>query len=597
MMEKHAAGRALALSALINLAALIVYAVLMKPYFLSNDDATMRFVADGTRIAYDTHLVYQNVILGWVYHILYAITRRFPWYTLVQWGSAFAALTALGYLFLERLRRLPGVVLTLTTTGIIGYECYIRMQYTRTCAVLTAAGMLLLYKALCRQKQLWPEIAAGFALGTLGALYRFPVFLASGFLTTGCALYPVLRWMKHRGGLRRSLRLVGASAGMVMLAVLLAGADRLAYRSEDWQYYVRFNDARTALLDYGMPDYKTYRERYEALGIDKTAFSMLRTWNFADPEVFSAEALEEIGSWKDEMAKPSFEARLQRFFERVPEGLTHRRALFYAAAAFAALLAAFLAGGGSRRRDLPLLLGGLYTAAAFCGLYFVTYLRGRYLVEWVDAGLLFAAGLSMWSLTAASDSGECEEADGAKTPEPSFGGAQAVPGAKKGPVLRDLLLCGICAAGVLVMVLVRSGEFYPMLRTSADAVNMQMTKTGWQNRLMEAAGDKEHLYLFMMGTLSDDDCFGPFDMAAEGAMNNLLWMGGWSTWSGLYLQTARAFGISNPYRDMIDNDRVLLVDTSVEETLTYLRTHYDESVRAERFGNLGDYPVYRIVTK
>ena len=87
------------------------------------------------------------------------------------------------------------------------------------------------------------------------------------------------------------------------------------------------------------------------------------------------------------------------------------------------------------------------------------------------------------------------------------------------------------------------------------------------------------------------------DMATEGAMNNLLWMGGWSTWSGLYLQTARAFGISNPYRDMIDNDRVLLVDTSVEETLTYLRTHYDESVRAERFGNLGDYPVYRIVTK
>ena len=608
------------ISALVNGAALCLYAILMKPFFLSNDDAAMRFMVDGTRYAADSHLVYQNVILGWIYRLLYAVTRRFPWYTIVQWALIFCALTAIGYVFLTICPLWAGLAAAMLTTGLAGYECYVRIQYTRTCAVLAAAAMLLLYTAAMREKLVWQEAAAGLLLGFFGSLYRLPMFLSSAMLTTGGALFVFLvqfgegKFMlrsegagaggpagnvsegpagdategplKDRAekqawhasekpagnadaGRRRTfVRLFSLCAAMIVLAIAPAGVDKLAYRSSTWKEYTAFNDARTQLLDYGFPSYKKNKEKYEALGIDTTAFDLLVHWNFADPQVFTTEVFEEIGSWKEE--KPSLAETAGEFIRKVPGGLTKRRGLFYA---LAALLLCIALSASSRKGRWALLLAALYECVLFTVLYFYLFRQGRYLVEWVDSGMLFGTGMTLWFLALAS-----------------------LRLNKKGTAVSAVYTLIPAVLCVLVMVIFRWDTFSPMLRSGEDAKNMQYAKIMRQNRLMEAAGDKEHLYLLMLGTLSDDDSFGPFDMAVEKSMDNLLWMGGWAAWTDIYLQTAAAWNVENPYRDMIDREDILLVDSEIEKTLSYLRSHYDPSVKAEKAGNLGDFPVYHIVS-
>ena len=52
------------------------------------------------------------------------------------------------------------------------------------------------------------------------------------------------------------------------------------------------------------------------------------------------------------------------------------------------------------------------------------------------------------------------------------------------------------------------------------------------------------------------------------------------------------YGIENPYRDMIDNEKVRLVADSPERVLTYLHDYYDADCTAEKIGTIGDHNLY-----
>ena len=56
----------------------------------------------------------------------------------------------------------------------------------------------------------------------------------------------------------------------------------------------------------------------------------------------------------------------------------------------------------------------------------------------------------------------------------------------------------------------------------------------------------------------------------------------------------REYGITNPFRDMIGNEQIYLVDDDVEETLAYLRTYYDADVQAVLEAEPGNAKIYRI---
>ena len=549
---------------LVNLAVMVFFAVFVCPVFETNDDSTIRFFVDETKIITDTHLIYQNVILGYIYRLLYTVTRRFPWYSVFMWAVVFASLSAVGYVLFSHMKKWTALVFSLFISLWFGYEGYCTMQYTKVAGLAGGAGMLLIYHACDPERfsgekgrACYPELAAGLLLGCIGSMYRFPMFLAAVLLTTGIPVSMVLGELRIRGKKAFALirALLCACGGMLLLCLLLWGVDTLSYRSPFWQEYLRFNKVRTELLDYGLPAFEEYQGEYESIGLDENAYEILRYWNFADPEVITTEKLETIAGWKQRQSF-SFGEVLNKFFKEVPAGMKGRRVVY-------CLLAVCLLWILCGRRQWQHLAGALWSLLCFFAFYLYLVYRGRYLYNRVDVTLLFALLLVfVWMIRSCKAS----------------------------------LALGCFVMFLGLMEILAGPSAMPALRGSEAAAQREYKKTMQQNRLMEAAGDNDHLYLFTFQTLSDDDSFGPFEMATPGSMANLMWLGGWGAYTRIYQATEERWGISNPYRDMVDNDRVYLVDISVGDRLNYLKSYYGIEAEAVKVGNLGQFPVYSIRT-
>lgn len=113
-----------------------------------------------------------------------------------------------------------------------------------------------------------------------------------------------------RWGLERPAMTRRNAAGYVSLFGLLAvgcglclGMDALAYRSQAWQTFQRFFDARTEVYDYHMDvvtEYEANRAFYESAGISPETFRLLETYNFGVSDAIDTACLEEIAAYANE---------------------------------------------------------------------------------------------------------------------------------------------------------------------------------------------------------------------------------------------------------------------------------------------------------
>ena len=74
-------------------------------------------------------------------------------------------------------------------------------------------------------------------------------------------------------------------------------------------------------------------------------------------------------------------------------------------------------------------------------------------------------------------------------------------------------------------------------------------------------------------------------------------LGGWPAGSKPYLATLKQYGLTNPYRDCIDNSKVYLIDNDINLTLNYIREYYDMEAQAIEAGKFDeDTMMYQIVS-
>ena len=111
---------------------------------------------------------------------------------------------------------------------------------------------------------------------------------------------------------------------------------------------------------------------------------------------------------------------------------------------------------------------------------------------------------------------------------------------------------------------------------------------------MEMAGDKDHLYICSIGDYPAAKAFGPFEAMPKDVVANNVTQGSWSAGSVTYVNALKAYGVTNPYRDMIGNDKVRLVTSDIDVILTYLKDYYDPACTAEKVGKIGKSDVYAI---
>ena len=569
---------------LLTLAIAALFLIFCFPTFETSDDATIIRMVDGSRGSTDPHLIYQNVILGCFYILLYKLPLRLPWYSLVQILMILISMGVLAWCTVLLLGRKKGIIMAFMTDLFLGYECIVQIQYTKTAGLAACAGMLLI---LCcgwfmdrtdRRRKAF-LYGSGICLIAYGSMLRFAQAAVCVALMTGGVLYLLLRLAleesmnsgHRRQGIRhrnRILKLAAVFLAALVIVLLCFGIDSISYRYGRLSGFKRFDAARIELLDHGMPSYNENAEELKAMGIRRSAYRLLKGWTFADPDVFTAEVLEQIGSLKEPVDYLNRD-QIRGFVSEVPAGMLGRRFFYF-------FLAAVLIWLFAGRHDWKDLLCALYSAAAFAAMYYYLYCHGRYLVNRVDVPMLLSLGMTFLFLTGVSNPpGMLQERHFSKGD----------------------LLTGTCAFAMILIVMLspalrpdlqlRGGERAGMFRTYAERS---------RQLLRHASDDPAHLYLAKLYTISDDYAFGVFDTAPVNCLANILWLGGWSYRSGCYLDIMERYGITNPMRDMIDAENVLLVDHQVDRTLKYLRSYYHPDADAREVSAIGDFPVYRVIT-
>lgn len=539
----------------LNIMVMLLLALIMRPSFETNDDIVFAELGSGLRGVKDAHLVFQNYLLGIVYRILYQITGRLPWYTIVQYVVLLAAFSAVTYVLINRLEGNSGLYLSVLLLCVFGYESYIHIQFTKTAGIAAAAAVFLLFHVIASEDFCIWEFLVGILLGLLGFMYREDQFFASSALMAGIGVYFLLTLKKRfpeKAGKR--LGICAGSFGILLLAVFAADrADAFMYRSPQWQEYQEFNRMRSRLLDYGFPDYDTNRALYQELGISEEALQLYKTWNFNDPEKFTAEVMGKLVEQKPERNISG--SQFLRFIKRFP-GDAGKLPAAYLALLFFVLWLIF---GKKKAAGISAFLAEILILT---GIYFYLYFQGRYMVNRVDVGLWFSVCLTMlWILG---------ESLGEKTKISKYGG---------------VLLC-------ITGILISQSFWHTDYRTATAEIPKARVS---QRAVLETIGtDKEHVYLAKSGTVSEIVCYGPFDRMPENLLDNLYWLGGWECRMPGVVKEMEEHGIVNPYRDIIKNNKVYLIDDNIDLTVEYIRQNYDENAEAVFIRTLGNVNLYQI---
>ena len=227
------------LKTLILIANVIYFAVMALALplgFEENDDVMMAMIANGTYSgAPDFHLVYINVIYGWVLTLLYRMTTAIEWYTLSFAVLHILSMSVLSYCILTTENRSRWErILWLLILYVLWARIIVALQFTTTAGLVCLAGCMLLLRQ--SKKARW----SGALFVVIAALIRFMAAGLVGLLMAPIIIYTYrLEWRKYM-----------AIVVMLMAVVGCRVTNRIVYDHDpEWKYFREYNQLRAQLND------------------------------------------------------------------------------------------------------------------------------------------------------------------------------------------------------------------------------------------------------------------------------------------------------------------------------------------------------------
>lgn len=262
----------------------LAVAFLCKPVFYLNDDVAIRSILSGTYTGVaDGHGVYMKYPLTGVLAMFYAVLGEIPWLELFFAGGLIWSVCEVSTGIKCEKKRMrweffPCVLFVL--------PMFFYMHYTVIAAVLAGTAVFLWSMG---KKGIKPAVfwLLSWMVRSQVAYLALP-FVGVAFLWKLLALEPGKR-KDTLAGMGKTV--LTAAAGLL----LCAGINHMAYTEADWEEYLTYNEARTALFDYTnfhSTDY--YEEHYEEYGLNETEFLLLDSYNTILDSDINTEKINEV---------------------------------------------------------------------------------------------------------------------------------------------------------------------------------------------------------------------------------------------------------------------------------------------------------------
>ncbi|MBQ2960368.1 MAG: hypothetical protein IJE09_03995 [Oscillospiraceae bacterium] len=531
---------------LLNAIVLGFIVLIVNVGFESNDDLTLAAFVDGQMSKPDAHIPYINYLYGLVLKFIYDVFGRgMPWYTIAQYKFILLSFTAVSFVLFERLRFWQGAVLSVILLLFFGVDVYTIISYTKTAGLCAVGGMLLLTHAMGDVKERGWRIGlcvAGIILCLVGFMLRPLEFLPC----FGIMAVLSLRWFYglifiEKAAVKLKIRrFLHYALPFVLVLVLCAGLyafDEAAWSKEPWSVYHDYDAQRVAYSDYGRPQYHEMPEAYEALGLSETSVRLLFGGNYFDTEVFTGDLMDSISAVRDEVfPPPGLGECLGIFLDQCLMGFFRNLHVY----GFLIVLAFWLAAGEHKLRDWLTVAG---TFGLFALMYFYLIYRGRYLIDRVDVALFMALAACMIYML------NPDKLQREKT------------------LAAFLLLFAIGASYYLNRGAYRSqGEYI-------DRETRSVVET-----LLD---DEEHVYLAKLDTVSDRIYSSPFETPLPGYWDKIVLLGGFDPNHPAIMENLKNYGVENPYRDIVNNNKVYIIEDDIDLTLSHIHEFYDADAYAQ----------------
>lgn len=221
---------------LFNIIFFALLAWLLPLGFEENDDVMMAMIANGTYSGVpDYHLVYINVLYGFVLAGLYSLTKVIEWYTLSFAMLQILSMSALVYCILTTTNRAKWErVIWLIVLYVLWARIIVALQFTTTAGLICLAGCMLLLRE--SPKARW----SGVAFVIVAALIRF---MAAGLV--GLLMAPIIVYT-YRFHWRKYIAIVVMLTAVVGCRI----TNHMVYDHDpEWKYFRAYNQLRAQLND------------------------------------------------------------------------------------------------------------------------------------------------------------------------------------------------------------------------------------------------------------------------------------------------------------------------------------------------------------
>ena len=540
----------------INLLFFIFFNLLFYSRYHTVDDVFMQMIVCGAFGKPDPHLVYTNVIPGFILTLFYSVSSKMPWYGLMHIGLSFISLSVITYVFFNRNNTvLKNLILVLVF--ITSYEAYTKIQFTKTAAYLAVAGYVLVIYSLESERRIIKQITSIILLWLSYSIRPSMFFGVSaiclGFLLPRFVFYLINIKNKNERRNLKQLLLVGICSLLLVGTSFLV--DRLSYSGERWSYYKRYDNARSQLYDVYFPSYDEFSDVYSAYGLSAEDRKLFDSGDMNDPDLFGLDTMYKIIALQTNKV---FDLDEFVMFALRGYNTLFRQKSLATFTAFALISLFFFVFGCKFdiKKWLALIISSLIALLLFIYTY---YMHG-----WFDRttiSVIFALTVSMLYIMNPIDN-------------------------KTTKTISIVILC-ISIIGSLAIW----SEYF---RWNRKDWHEELLRN--QEDIAEVYDDHDHLYISRVSFPMWKLYYTSYDAIKKGTMTNYATYGDWMINSPIYIDAMKEFGVINPYKDIVDNEKVYLIGfiDNLDPIIKYIQRHYYSEAKAVLVKKIGEYEIYSI---